>query len=271
MRDPDDRPQQFLGQVVDITERRKLEQELRHLAGHDPLTGLLNRRSLETRARPSRCAHAALRRPRCAAAARPRSLQDGQRHARSPAGDQLIISVARHPAREAARVGHRRAPRRRRVRDPAARGRHRRRADAWRRRSCRTSPITPPSSAASSCGDVTRERRRRAAGSAGSRAAGGARQRRPRDVRRQGGRARPLRALRLPTATTSRASRRAIGWIDRIRGALDEERFDLHAQPIVDLRSGTCRSVRAAAAHVRRERRARSRRARSSTSPSATT
>ncbi|MGO9750656.1 MAG: PAS domain S-box protein [Solirubrobacteraceae bacterium] len=47
LRDRDGKPQQLLGQVVDITKRRRLEQELRHLAGHDPLTGLPNRRRLE--------------------------------------------------------------------------------------------------------------------------------------------------------------------------------------------------------------------------------
>jgi diguanylate cyclase (GGDEF)-like protein/PAS domain S-box-containing protein len=47
LRDSDGRPQQLLSQVVDITERRQLEKQLRHLADHDPLTGLLNRRGLE--------------------------------------------------------------------------------------------------------------------------------------------------------------------------------------------------------------------------------
>src|SRR5262249_36019941 len=43
---PDGR-QLILGQVQDITERRRFEDRLRHLADHDPLTGLLNRRSFE--------------------------------------------------------------------------------------------------------------------------------------------------------------------------------------------------------------------------------
>ncbi len=48
LRDRDGNPRHFLDQVVDITKRRHLEQELRHLAGHDPLTGLPNRRKLES-------------------------------------------------------------------------------------------------------------------------------------------------------------------------------------------------------------------------------
>ena len=36
-----------LAQIIDITERRRSDAELFHLANHDPLTGLLNRRSFE--------------------------------------------------------------------------------------------------------------------------------------------------------------------------------------------------------------------------------
>lgn len=47
LRDEDGKVFQVLTQVIDITERRRMEKELRHLADHDPLTGLLNRRGLE--------------------------------------------------------------------------------------------------------------------------------------------------------------------------------------------------------------------------------
>ncbi len=47
IRDAEDRPHHFITQAQDITERRQHETYLRHLADHDPLTGLLNRRSLE--------------------------------------------------------------------------------------------------------------------------------------------------------------------------------------------------------------------------------
>jgi diguanylate cyclase (GGDEF)-like protein/PAS domain S-box-containing protein len=47
LRDLNGDPTQFLGQMLDITDRRRYEEQLRHLADHDPLTGLLNRRSFE--------------------------------------------------------------------------------------------------------------------------------------------------------------------------------------------------------------------------------
>jgi PAS domain S-box-containing protein len=40
-------PLHFLTQVQDVTERRRYEAELRHMADHDALTGLLNRRAFE--------------------------------------------------------------------------------------------------------------------------------------------------------------------------------------------------------------------------------
>jgi diguanylate cyclase (GGDEF)-like protein/PAS domain S-box-containing protein len=47
VRGQDGTPLYFLSQMLDVTERRRYEAELRHLADHDPLTGLLNRRSFE--------------------------------------------------------------------------------------------------------------------------------------------------------------------------------------------------------------------------------
>jgi len=47
IRDAQDRPHHFITQAQDITERRLYETQLQHLADHDPLTGLLNRRSFQ--------------------------------------------------------------------------------------------------------------------------------------------------------------------------------------------------------------------------------
>lgn len=47
LRDGDGRTARVLLQVVDITERKRVEEHLQHMADHDPLTGLLNRRRFD--------------------------------------------------------------------------------------------------------------------------------------------------------------------------------------------------------------------------------
>ncbi|MDW5594490.1 EAL domain-containing protein [Conexibacter stalactiti] len=47
VRAADGSPLHFLGQIQDVSERVRYEAQLQHMADHDPLTGLLNRRSFE--------------------------------------------------------------------------------------------------------------------------------------------------------------------------------------------------------------------------------
>ena len=48
IRDDHDQPVHVLAQIQDISERRGYEKRLRHMADHDPLTGVFNRRGFET-------------------------------------------------------------------------------------------------------------------------------------------------------------------------------------------------------------------------------
>lgn len=47
IRDHDDKPLYFIAQIQNITMQKKAEERLRHMAYHDPLTGLANRNKLE--------------------------------------------------------------------------------------------------------------------------------------------------------------------------------------------------------------------------------
>ena len=107
--------------MSDITDRKAAEEQLRHDALHDALTGLPNRTLFLDRlaavaaARPS-----ASRRSRCAVLFldldRFKLVNDGFSHA---VGDQLLVAMARRLAARPAPGRHRRPPRRRRVHHPA--------------------------------------------------------------------------------------------------------------------------------------------------------
>jgi diguanylate cyclase (GGDEF)-like protein/PAS domain S-box-containing protein len=95
VRDGDGRPLHLLGQLQDITERKRYEERLQHMADHDPLTGLPNRRSFER----ALARHAAgIRRYGATGALLVLDL-DGFKHVNDThghaAGDDLIVSCAR--------------------------------------------------------------------------------------------------------------------------------------------------------------------------------
>ena len=80
--DEEGRPLHFISQIQDVTERRELEQRLRHQAEHDPLTGLAQPPPLRAGARAPDRALRAPRRARGARGDRPRPLQGRQRRPR---------------------------------------------------------------------------------------------------------------------------------------------------------------------------------------------
>jgi diguanylate cyclase (GGDEF)-like protein/PAS domain S-box-containing protein len=94
VRDDHGGPLHVLGQMQDVTERREYEARLRHLADHDPLTGLLNRRGFERALE----AHVARTRRYGAAGALLVIDLDGFKYVNDTlghhAGDQLIVACA---------------------------------------------------------------------------------------------------------------------------------------------------------------------------------
>ena len=118
----DGRAMRIAGSQTDVTERKKVEEQLLHDAFHDALTGLANRALFLDRlglslTRAKRRHGLPFRRP----LPRPRPLQADQRQPRAP---ERRPGARRHrpPAGGLRAAGrHRRAARRRRVRDPARR------------------------------------------------------------------------------------------------------------------------------------------------------
>ena len=242
-------------QVLDITERKRFEGQLQHLADHDPLTGLLQPPPL--RARSSSATSPTPQRYGQPGALLVLDLDnfkyvnDTLGHA---VGDELIGRVARAAARAPARHRHRRPPRRRRVRRAAA-------ADD----ALEDAEAIAPGAASTTSRERTSTRargrqrprhaldRHRARSSPAARADArrAARRGRHRHVRGEGGRPRPRRLVRRATAPTAPARMRArLSWSERIREALEHDRFVLFQQPILDLARGDGRPPRAAAAHA---------------------
>lgn len=93
LRDDDGTPLSYVSQFVDITDARESRSVLEHLATHDPLTGLLNRRSLLERMDPI-LAHHGRRSTRLAVLYLDvdglKPVNDTHGHL---AGDQLIVEV----------------------------------------------------------------------------------------------------------------------------------------------------------------------------------
>ena len=96
----DESPQFAVFHLMDIGERKRFEGQLQHLADHDSLTGLFNRRRFDDELDPRARARRALRRARRRAHARPRRLQVRQRH-----DGPLLRRRARQPHRAAAARG----------------------------------------------------------------------------------------------------------------------------------------------------------------------
>ena len=136
----DSLPQRIDGEVVgrvwsfrDVTEHRRLQNELTHQAFHDPLTGLANQALFRDRVDHAATAAPAPRRAARGAVHRPRRLQDRQRQPR-PLGRRRAARDRERAAHELPARGRHRGPaRRRRVRGADGRARRPQRRDRRRR------------------------------------------------------------------------------------------------------------------------------------------
>jgi len=236
LRDADGAPLHFLHQIQDVTERRRFESELRHLADHDPLTGLLNRRRFEHEL-DRHIAEVARYGPRGALLVLDldhfKYVNDVLGH---HAGDELILSVAAVlqdrlretdlvarlggdefavllPHADAGAAEHVAAELVRAVREEAAV------AAGDRSRRVTTSIGIAPFLR----GDLNGEELLIEADLAMYEA-------------KEAGRDRYAIVSR--DAERPKRIRGRMSWLERIRAALDEDRFVLYAQPIRDLRSG---------------------------------
>ena len=237
VRDATGRPLHFLSQMQDITERRRHEAELRHMADHDPLTGLLNRRSFE-RELERHVAYVERYGPKGAAIVLDldhfKTINDTLGHS---AGDELIVRVA-HALRSRLRES-----------DVLARlG-----GDEFAILLPEATPEEADAVAAAVLDSVrtlavptATGRTRTVTASLGIALFDSAERLTGEDVlvnadlamydAKESGRDQ-LAAYDAPERTETRIEAR-ISWADMIRDALAEDAFVLHAQPIVDLATG---------------------------------
>ena len=236
VRDADGEPLHFLDQIQDVTERRRFERELRQLADHDPLTGLLNRRRFEQEL-DRHVAEVARYGPRGALLVLDldhfKYVNDALGH---HAGDELILSVAGLLSR--------------RLRETDTMARlggdefavllpH---ADIAEARQVAEALVFTVREEASV---ITGDRPRRVTTSVGIAPFTGAGLTGEQLLieadlamyeAKEAGRDR-YAVVSHDTLSPGRVRGRA-SWLDRVRAALDDDRFVLHAQPIRDLRTG---------------------------------
>jgi diguanylate cyclase (GGDEF)-like protein/PAS domain S-box-containing protein len=236
---PDDegRPAYAIGQVLDITERKRFEGQLQHLADHDALTGLFNRRRFEEEL--------------------DRVLADAERYGRRGAvlvldldGFKYVNDTLGHSAGDEL-IARLAATLRAELRE----------SDVIARLGGDEFGVILPQATEAEAGAVATKllravardgvvadasRQARVTASVGLAPFDGADGLSPEELlveadiamydAKEGGRNRAARSAREEAGPGRHVSR--LSWLERIRAALAEDRFELHAQPIVALAGG---------------------------------